>query len=61
MKSWLFCAALMVVSSLSLSSVEAAQYQARGGQVVHSRMAPVLMHRLLPPFRGQHVYRGGRR
>ena len=30
------------------------------GQVVHSRRGPVAMHRVLPPFRGQHVYDPGR-
>jgi hypothetical protein len=32
---------------------------APNGQVVHSRRAPVIMHRAVPPFRGVHVY-GGR-
>ncbi len=26
--------------------------------VVHSRRGPVVMHRALPPFKGQHVYEG---
>ena len=39
----------------------AAQY-VRGNQVVHTRVAPVIVHRVLPPYRGIHVYEGrGRR
>lgn len=29
-----------------------------GGQVVHSRRAPVALHRAVPPYRGVHVYQG---
>lgn len=42
-------------------SAPAAQYQvqtASGTKVVHTRVAPVLVHRLLPPFYGRHVYQG---
>lgn len=31
---------------------------AAGPKVVHTRVAPVVVHRILPPFRGQHVYQG---
>jgi hypothetical protein len=34
------------------------EQRATGGQVVHSRRAPVVAHRLVPPFRGVHVYAG---
>jgi len=34
----------------------ARQYVTARGQVVHTRRAPVVVHRVLPPFRGQHVY-----
>ena len=40
---------------------QGAQYQVRTGagpKVVHTRIAPVLVHRLLPPFHGRHVYQG---
>lgn len=30
-------------------------------KVVHSRLAPVVVHRAFPPFKGQHVYQGRRR
>jgi len=43
------------------SPLHAEQY-VRGNQVVHTRVAPVIMHRVLPPYRGIHVYEGrGRR
>ena len=32
-----------------------------GEKIVHSRLAPVLMHRAVPPFAGKHVYQGRRR
>jgi hypothetical protein len=41
--------------------VEGAQYQVRtpsGTKVVHTRVAPVIVHRVLPPFYGRHVYQG---
>jgi hypothetical protein len=43
-------------------SVFAEQY-ASNGQVVHTRLAPVVAHKVVPPFRGVHTYqgRGGRR
>lgn len=28
------------------------------GQVAHTRVAPVMVHRALPPFKGEHVYAG---
>ena len=37
----------------------AAQYQS-GGNVVHTRLAPVVVHRVFPPYWGVHRYeRGG--
>jgi len=42
-------------------AAQARQYGARNAgknYVVHTRVAPVLMHRALPPFKGQHVYSG---
>jgi hypothetical protein len=56
----LACTGLIVAASLLAPQFTHAQYPTtqRGGQVVHDRLAPVLMHRLLPPFHGKHVYRG---
>jgi hypothetical protein len=28
------------------------------GHVVHTRLAPVLLHKAVPPFKGIHVYQG---
>jgi hypothetical protein len=52
---------LIALTLLALASIAPLAAEARpgGGSVVHSRRAPVIMHRALPPFRGQHVY-GGR-
>jgi hypothetical protein len=49
--------ALLLVTALPLAA-SAEQYVAPSGQVVHTRVAPVVVHRILPPFRGVHVYRG---
>lgn len=34
----------------------AAKHATPDGHVVHSRRAPVAMHRMSPPYRGNHVY-----
>jgi hypothetical protein len=31
-----------------------------GEHVVHTRRAPVVLHRAVPPFKGVHVYQGRR-
>ena len=54
--------ALTLFSSLSFASIatkpaEAKQYRLPDGRVAHTRLAPVVMHRVSPPFKGQHVYR----
>jgi len=51
---------LLLLLALPLAA-QARQYSVRSGSkdmVVHSRLAPVVMHRALPPFKGQHVYQG---
>ena len=51
---------LILLVTLPLAA-QARQYSVRNGgkdYVVHTRVAPVLMHRALPPFKGQHVYEG---
>lgn len=61
-----FVASLLTVAGILL--VQAAPLQARqfpvneGGRtyVAHTRRAPVVLHRVLPPFRGIHVYQPGR-
>jgi hypothetical protein len=54
-RSWMVAAAV-VFAGIPLSFAQAEQYIAGNGKVVHNRLAPVLLHRAVPPFRGQHVY-----
>ncbi|HTN73887.1 MAG TPA: hypothetical protein VL096_01520 [Pirellulaceae bacterium] len=50
---------IIAVLFASLPTIaEARQRRTNEGQVAHSRRAPVVMHRALPPFKGQHVYAG---
>ena len=35
-----------------------AEQYVQGNQVVHTRLAPVVAHRVVPPYRGVHVYQG---
>ena len=49
--------ALLLVVALPWGA-SAEQFVAPSGQVVHTRVAPVVVHRILPPFRGVHVYQG---
>ena len=44
-----------------LTPVATAEQYVRGNQVVHTRVAPVVVHRIFPPYRGVHVYEGRRR
>ncbi|MGI8978302.1 MAG: hypothetical protein ACR2FY_03660 [Pirellulaceae bacterium] len=51
---------LLLLVALPLAC-QARQYSVRKGDkkyVAHTRMAPVVLHRALPPFKGQHVYAG---
>jgi serine/threonine protein kinase len=44
-------------------AAEARQYAVRRGgkaYVAHTRLAPVVVHRALPPFKGEHIYAGRR-
>jgi hypothetical protein len=60
MRAFAFIAVLVFASPVSLF---AEQYASSNGQVVHTRLAPVVAHKMVPPFRGVHTYqgRGGRR
>jgi hypothetical protein len=53
--------ALFVAGVATTENIAAARGRsvAPNGQVVHSRRAPVVLHRAVPPFHGVHVY-GGR-
>ena len=51
-------AILLALIVLAVPSIaHARQYQV-GGRVVHTRRAPVILHRLVPPYAGVHVYQG---
>ncbi len=43
---------------IALSSTAKAEQYATGDHVVHTRMAPVIAHKVVPPFKGVHVYQG---
>ena len=56
-----FAAAAVLVVMLFPALAAARQYRVNHGgheQVAHTRLAPVLVHRALPPFKGEHVYAG---
>lgn len=50
-------AAMFSTAPLATRSAEAKQYRTAEGKVAHTRLAPVVVHRVFPPFKGQHVYR----
>jgi hypothetical protein len=39
-------------------AAQQAVYTPFGEKIVHTRLAPVLLHRAVPPFAGKHVYQG---
>lgn len=55
-------ASLLALVVLAGSAAQARQYGVQGGDgrslVAHTRIAPVLVHRAFPPFKGEHVYSG---
>jgi hypothetical protein len=54
---------LIAILFISFPALSRADQYASGSQVVHTRIAPVVVHRVLPPYKGIHVYAGrsGRR
>jgi hypothetical protein len=51
----------LILIVLAAAPASARQYRVNSGgraQVAHTRLAPVVMHRALPPFKGEHVYAG---
>ncbi len=52
----LMMVALLLVASMPV--VARAERTSSGGQVVHSRRAPVVAHKMVPPFHGKHVHQG---
>jgi len=59
---------LLILTAFVLVSVSIPLYAARrggaytdgSGHVVHSKRAPAVMHKVLPPYTGVHVYEGRR-
>jgi hypothetical protein len=49
---------LIVLLSLASPTLARAEQYASGGHVVHTRRAPVVAHKVVPPYRGVHVYQG---
>lgn len=50
------------LAACSAGTARAVQYEVQSGgraMVAHTRLAPVVVHRAFPPFKGAHVY-GGR-
>ena len=51
-------ALLLVLALIAIPRSARAEQYAIGGQVVHTRLAPVVAHKVVPPFKGVHVYQG---
>jgi hypothetical protein len=49
---------LAVLTLAALPLTLRAEQRYSGGQVVHSRRGAVVAHRMVPPFKGVHVYEG---
>ena len=60
MKTFLILGLVLALSAVSTSSAFARGRSYSGGHVVHSRVAPVIMHRAIPGGGGVHVYGGSR-
>lgn len=63
MKTFAALAVMLVITIATASLARGEQVvvpTADGTKVVHNRVAPVVMHRVLPPYAGHHVYRGRR-
>ena len=52
---FLTAAAALLIAAPTFARAE--QYVS-GGHVVHTRLAPVVAHKVVPPYRGVHVYQG---
>jgi hypothetical protein len=51
-------AILIALTVVMLSAAANAEQYAAGDHVVHTRRAPVVAHKIVPPFKGVHVYQG---
>ena len=57
--SFILLLAILLLAALPLAARAEQHYS--NGHVVHTRRAPVVAHRVVPPFKGVHVYEGRRR
>jgi hypothetical protein len=48
----------VVVLALACPVTVLAEHHVTVGHVVHTRRAPVIAHKVVPPFKGVHVYEG---
>ena len=51
-------AILIALLLIAAPAIARAEQYATGNHVVHTRLAPVVAHKVVPPFRGVHVYQG---
>ena len=51
---------LSLVAPLSVQARQFAVQQGGRTYVAHTRRAPVIVHRVLPPYWGEHIYQPGR-
>jgi hypothetical protein len=59
MRNALTALVLVSISLLAPLSTHARQFTVQQGgrnYVAHTRRAPVIIHRVLPPYRGEHIY-----
>jgi hypothetical protein len=57
-RSFMRSAMLFAIVVIVISSAARAEQYASGDHVVHTRLAPVVAHKVVPPFKGVHVYQG---
>jgi len=63
MRNALTALILVGIALVAPLSVQARQFAVQQGgrtYVAHTRRAPVLVHRVLPPYWGEHIYQPGR-
>jgi len=51
-------AVLIFLLLITTPALVSAEQHASGGHIVHTRLAPVVAHKVVPPYRGVHVYQG---
>lgn len=57
---WALCGALFLGTFGASAAVRAEQYVVQtpsGPKIAHTNPVPVVVHRILPPYLGRHIYR----